>query len=63
MTTLQAARNLLESHYNRDGRWQAVGVLTILPGAGMLNPGEPNDHQTWWPSKDFDPLEECRNVT
>lgn len=62
MTSLQGARNLLASHYNRDRRWQAVGMLTIPPGAGRLNPVEPSGHQTWWPSREFNPLEECGTV-
>ena len=62
MTSLQGARNLLGSHYNRDQRWQAIGVLAIPQGAGKLNPMEPNGHQTWWPTREFNPSEECRTV-
>ena len=62
MTSLRGARNLLDSHYNRDKRWQGIGILTIPPGAGKLNPVELNGHQTWWPSREFNPSEDCRNV-
>ena len=48
-TSLPAARNLLDSHYNRDQRWQAVGMLSSygslclkwLPGWRMLAPTPP----------------------
>lgn len=62
-TSLQAARNLLNSSYNRDGRWQAIGELTIPPGAGKMIPPEPSGHQTWWPSQEFDPSDVCREAT
>ena len=62
MVSVQEARNLLHSPYNRDGRWQAIGVLTISPGAGKLNPVELNGHQTWWPTKEFNPSEDCRSI-
>ena len=62
MTSLQEARNLLGSHYNRDRRWQAIGMLTIPPGAGRLNSVESSGHQTWWPSRELNPSEECRTV-
>ena len=62
MTSLQGARNLMASQYNRGRRWQAIGVLTIPPGAGRLNPVEPGGHQTWWPNREFNPSEECRTV-
>ena len=39
-----------------------VGTLTVPPGTGKLTPVEPNGHQTWWPSRDFKPSEECRTV-
>ncbi len=45
---------------NNAPRWQAVGELTISAGAGKLNPVEPNGHQTWWPSKEFDPVGNCK---
>ena len=63
MTSLQEARNLLTSHYNRDRRWQTIGALTIPPGVGRLNPVEPSGHQTWWPSRAFNPSEQCRTFT
>ena len=59
-TSLEAARNLIASNLNKDRRWQAVGELTISPGAGKLNPVEPNGHQTWWPSQAFDPIKSCK---
>ena len=62
MTSLQAARNLMESPYNRDGRWQAIGVLTLPPGTGKLNPVERNGHQTWWASRAFNPSAACRSA-
>ena len=61
-TSIRKARDLLESPYNRNGRWQAIGVLTLPPGTGKLNRVEPNGHQTWWPSRGFDPKEHCRSV-
>ena len=58
--SLEAARNLMASDLNKDRRWQAAGELTIPAGAGKLNPAELEGHQTWWPSKEFDPVENCK---
>ena len=58
--SLKAARSLMASNLNKDCRWQATGELTIPAGAGKLNPVEPDGHQTWWPSKEFDPVEKCK---
>ena len=57
-----SVRALLESDLNEEGRWQSIGELTISTGAGKLNPVEPDGHQTWWPSKDFNPAENCMVV-
>ena len=58
--TYAAAQRELKGKYSRRGRrWQSIGVLTLSSGAGMLNPVEANDHQTWWPSRDFDPVANC----
>ena len=62
MVSVRGARNLLNSPYNRDNMWQAIGVLTISPEAGKLNPVELNWHQTWWPTKEFNPSEDCRSI-
>lgn len=64
-TSLEAARGVMAGRPNRrrrntEPRWQTIGELTISAGAGKLNPVEPNGHQTWWPSKGFDPVGNCK---
>ena len=64
-TSLEAAKGVITSRLNRkrrngEPRWQAIGELTISAGAGKLNPVEMNGHQTWWPSKAFDPIGNCK---
>ena len=56
----ETAQNMMKSHLNRNQRWLAIGELSILAGAGKLNPIEPNGHQTWWPSQAFDPVANCK---
>jgi len=60
--SLSSVRALLASDLNNDNRWQSIGELTIPPGAGKLNPVEPNGHQTWWPSKACDPIADCKVI-
>lgn len=64
-TSLEAVQGVMTGRPNRrrrntEPRWQAIGELTISAGAGKLNPVEPNGHQTWWPSKAFDPVGNCK---
>ncbi len=56
----EAALRMMNSGLNKNRRWQAVGELTILAGAGKFNPIEPDEHQTWWPSKRFDQVKNCK---
>ena len=60
VTTLGAAQNKINGHENRRGRWKKIGELTILPGAGLLGKADSNGHQTWWPTKSFDVMENCK---
>ncbi len=60
--SLDSVRALLASDLNNNSRWQSIGEFTIPTGAGKLNPIEPNGHQTWWPSKAFDPVENCKVI-
>ena len=61
--TYAAAQRELKGRYNKRGRrWQSIGELTLSVGAGNLNPVEANDHQTWWPSRDFNPVKNCKVV-
>ena len=60
--SLNSVRALMASDLNKDSRWQSIGELTIPTGAGKLNPIKPNGHQTWWPSKAFDPVENCKVI-
>ena len=57
---LDAAKMLFKGPRNRDGRWKSIGELTLTPGAGKLNPEEEDGHQTWWPTRDFNPVGNCR---
>ena len=57
-----SVRALLTSDLNENDRWKSIGELTIVTGAGKLNPIEPDGHQTWWPSKDFNPVESCKVI-
>lgn len=59
--SLNSVRALLVSDLNK-GQWQSIGKLTIPTGAGNLNPIEPEGHQTWWPSKAFDPVKNCKVI-
>ena len=64
-TSLETAQGVMTGGANRRRRnsaprWQAIGELTISAGAGKLNPVEPSGHQTWWPSKEFDPVGNCK---
>lgn len=59
-TTLEAAQGTITGSGNRRGRWKKIGELTIQPGAGKLGEPESNGHQTWWPTKDFDVVANCR---
>ena len=61
-TSLPAAQKLMTSDFNKGGRWQSIGELTIMDGAGKVNPVEPDGHQTWWPSKVFDPVPNCKVI-
>ena len=66
-TSLEAARGIMTGRpntrrRNTEPRWQAIGELTISAGAGKLNPVERSGHQTWWPSKEFDPVENCKVI-
>ena len=61
--TYAAAQRELKGRYNTRGRrWQSIGELTLSSGAGMLNPVEANDHQTWWPSRGFNPVKNCQVI-
>ena len=60
LTTLEAARDMLNGHHNKKGRWRQIGELTIQPGAGKLEPPDVNRHQTWWPTRTFNVLANCK---
>ena len=55
-TSLESASKLMMSFFNKNRRWQAIGEVTLPADAGKLNPVDPNEHQTWWPSQAFDPV-------
>ncbi len=64
-TSLEAVQGVMTGRPNRrrrnnPPRWQAIGELTIAAGAGKLNPVELSGHQTWWPSREFDPVGNCK---
>ncbi len=61
--SLNSVRALLAGDLNKAGKWRSIGELTIPTGAGKLNPIEPGGHQTWWPSKDFNPVASCKVIT
>ena len=61
-TSLPAAQKQMTGHFNKDGRWQSIGELTIRAGAGKFNPVEADGHQTWWPSIDFNPVPSCKVI-
>lgn len=60
--SLDSARALLNSDLNKNSRWESIGELAIPTGAGKLNPVERDGHQTWWPSRAFNPVKNCRVV-
>ena len=60
--SLDAAQAMMTGRANRNRRWQSIGELTLSAGAGKLNPEEADDHQTWWPSRDFDPVANCEVI-
>lgn len=59
---IEGAEMLFKGPSNSEGRWQSIGEVTLTPGAGMLDPEREDSHQTWWPTKDFDPVANCRIV-
>ena len=59
-TTYEAALRVLNGHFNKTGRWEKIGELTIHPGDGKLETPEPNGHQTWWPTRQFDAAATCK---
>ena len=57
---IEAATMLFKGPKNKNGRrWQSIGKVTLISGAGKLAPIEQDGHQTWWPTKDFDPVDNC----
>ena len=58
--SLKAAQDMMNGHYNKKGRWRHIGEVTIQPGAGKLEPPEVRGHQTWWPTRTFNVLANCK---
>ena len=59
---LEVVQAMLTGSLNQNRCWPSIGELTLSGAAGMLNPVEANDHQTWWPSRDFNPVKNCQVI-
>ena len=62
-TTVEEARNKFNSALNKKERWQSIGEVTIPTRAGKLGRCVKRGHQTWWPSRECDPVVNCKVLT
>ena len=65
--TEDAARKQLTSSSNNQDwqnrgkpRWTHIGKVTLDVGAGKVTRVTSRNHQTWWPSSGFNPVDHCK---